>query len=86
MSDVYEPELVESEVVSPTALEAITRAEVDVAVSTAKRYPRSLEKFKARPARRRKSPRAAATTLSAPTRTGPRSRSKDRRSAWLKSA
>ena len=36
------------EVVSPRALEVITRAEIDVQVATAKRYPRSLQSFKTR--------------------------------------
>jgi hypothetical protein len=46
----FEAEIVEdsqASVVSPSALEAITRAEVDVAISTAKRYPRNLEQWKA---------------------------------------
>jgi hypothetical protein len=34
------------EVVEPSALEAITKAEVDLQISTAKRYPRSLTEFK----------------------------------------
>ncbi len=34
------------EIVEPTALEAITRGEVDIQITTARRYPRSLKKFK----------------------------------------
>lgn len=36
------------EILAPTALEAITRGEVDVQISTAHKYPRSIAKFKGR--------------------------------------
>lgn len=41
-----EPKEVSLEVVSSSALEAITRGEIDVQVSTAKKYPRSITLFK----------------------------------------
>ena len=36
------------EVITPNALEAITRGEIDCQISTAKKYPRSLTLFKER--------------------------------------
>lgn len=36
------------QVIEPTALESITKAEVDIQIATAHRYPRSLEQFKKR--------------------------------------
>jgi hypothetical protein len=36
----------ELEIIQPTALEALTRSEVDVQIATAKKYPRSVQNFK----------------------------------------
>ncbi len=41
-------ESTELEVIPPTALEAITRGEIDVQISTAHKFPRSMAKFKQR--------------------------------------
>lgn len=42
-----EPEIVDREVApSGTALDTVTRAEIDMQIATAKRYPRSIERFK----------------------------------------
>jgi hypothetical protein len=43
---VSEPiDIVEALVVQPSALEKITRAEIDIQISTAKRYPRDMDRF-----------------------------------------
>lgn len=47
MSD-SNPESVAVEVIQPSALEAITRGEIDVQIATAKRYPRSIAQFRKR--------------------------------------
>jgi hypothetical protein len=44
MTETYTPEVLGPET---TALEAMERASIDIAIATAKRYPRSLQKFKA---------------------------------------
>jgi len=46
----HEPEILENELqkIEPTALEAQTRGEVDIQVATAKRFPRSIARFRKR--------------------------------------
>lgn len=47
MNDTFTDDMAKpAEIVAPTALEALTRAEFDVAVVTAHRFPRSLTKFR----------------------------------------
>jgi len=41
-------QLIEIEVIPPSAIEAITRAEVDIQIATAHRFPRSMQTFKRR--------------------------------------
>lgn len=41
-------EVIDASTITPNALELITKAEVDVQITTAKKYPRSLETFKKR--------------------------------------
>jgi hypothetical protein len=48
MNDLEIRDLIEAEILHPTAVGAITRAEIDVQVATARAYPRSLKRFRDR--------------------------------------
>lgn len=48
MSESVSGEVIDLGALTPSALEVLQRAEIDVQISTAKRYPRSLDQFKKR--------------------------------------